>query len=201
MRGFWLVAAVGVMHVCAEVMHSDGSWGPLSETTTGVLGIPAVLHRSHKYSRAMLESSDCDGACARTLRNLRSCAAANARHETRYYDDTELDAEIDAAVAALRDAGHAQLAAATQRAVASLRSAPLASIFVLRADVARYALLWHRGGFWVDADVHCEGSSDEITQVLGPLMKEACVLAWEGDVAAQTSAPLNWAFGNCLPYS
>ncbi|KAJ1444443.1 hypothetical protein M885DRAFT_552932 [Pelagophyceae sp. CCMP2097] len=78
------VASLAVALRDYDVLNADGDWAD-SEPVGGaaVFGVPPVIHRSHRYTRAALEAEDCAGGCAMTLQNLRSCASNNARHQTR----------------------------------------------------------------------------------------------------------------------
>ena len=75
-------------------------------------------------------------------------------------------------------------------AVAALRRPPFRRAFVMRTDLARLAIIYLMGGWWLDADAAC---LDSLTEHLP--QSDGCVLAWEGSVADTPSAPLNWAMG------
>ena len=100
----------------------------------------------------------------------------NPSYATIWYDDAALDAFLDQVT-------DARIA----RAIATLRRPPFAEHFVLRTDLARLLLVHTYGGWWLDADAVC-------IDPLSELEIEGCVFAWEGSVADEPSAPLNWAF-------
>ena len=135
-----------------------------------------VLHRSHNYSAAALTAATGGARLGRTRRNVVSCAVQNPDYATIWYDDAALDAFLDEVTDAR-----------ISRAVATLRRPPLASHFVLRTDLARLLLVHTYGGWWLDADAVC-------IDPLSSLRIDGCVFAWEGSVADEPSAPLNWAF-------
>ena len=135
-----------------------------------------VLHRSHNYSAAALTAATGGARLGRTRRNVVSCAVQNPDYATIWYDDAALDAFLDEVTDAR-----------ISRAVAPLRRPPLASHFVLRTDLARLLLVHTYGGWWLDADAVC-------IDPLSSLRIDGCVFAWEGSVADEPSAPLNWAF-------
>ena len=158
--------------------------GPVvREGALGGLQGPRILHRSHNYSATTLSSGDttADARLRMVARNVVSCAEHNPGFETRWYDDRRLEAVLDA------------FGAADERleaAVAALRRPPFSAAFVARADLARLAMLYLYGGFWLDSDAAC---IDAIETSLPPV--QGCVFAWEGSVADSPSAPLNWAMG------
>jgi hypothetical protein len=136
-----------------------------------------VLHRSHNFSAAALAAAGGGGArLGRTRRNVVSCAVENPDYATVWYDDAAVDAFLDEVV-------DKRIA----RAIATLRRPPLARHFVLRTDLARLLLVHTYGGWWLDADAVC-------IDPLASLRIDGCVFAWEGSVADDPSAPLNWAF-------
>ena len=135
-----------------------------------------VLHRSHNFSAAALTADTGGARLGRTRRNVVSCAVQNPDYATIWYDDAALDAFLDEVTDAR-----------ISRAVATLRRPPLASHFVLRTDLARLLLVHTYGGWWLDADAVC-------IDPLSSLRIDGCVFAWEGSVADEPSAPLNWAF-------
>ena len=137
-----------------------------------------VIHRSHNFSAAALTAGGGGARLGRTRRNIVSCAVQNRGYATVWYDDAALDkflddaASIDARIAATIDA---------------LRKPPFSKHFVLRTDLARLLLVHTYGGWWLDADAVC-------IDPLAELEIDGCVFAWEGSVADEPSAPLNWAF-------
>lgn len=116
-------------------------------------------------------------------RNLVSCARVNKGYKTFYYDDAGIDRILE--VAASASGSHN-----IRQAADAMRGVPVA-----RADMARLALLWLVGGWWLDADVVCLDAIDETPLAVAP---PACVFAWEGAVVSEPSSPLNWAFA-CSP--
>ena len=138
-----------------------------------------VLHRSHNFSAAALTADTGGARLGRTRRNVVSCAVENPGYATIWYDDAALDAFLDEAAA---------LDARIATAIDALRRPPFSKHFVLRTDLARLLLVHTYGGWWLDADVVC------IDDPLAELEIEGCVFAWEGSVADEPSAPLNWAF-------
>ena len=138
-----------------------------------------VLHRSHNFSAAALTAAGGGARLGRTRRNVVSCAVQNPGYATIWYDDAALDAFLDEAAA---------LDARIATAIDALRRPPFSKHFVLRTDLARLLLVHTYGGWWLDADVVC------IDDPLAELEIEGCVFAWEGSVADEPSAPLNWAF-------
>ena len=138
-----------------------------------------VLHRSHNYSAAALTAATGGARLGRTRRNVVSCAVENPGYATIWYDDAALDAFLDEAAA---------LDARIATAIDALRRPPFSKHFVLRTDLARLLLVHTYGGWWLDADAVC------IDDPLAELEIEGCVFAWEGSVADDPSAPLNWAF-------
>ena len=168
----------------ATVSASAPRWTTrISHAALTTNDIEKVLHRSHNYTAAQLAtaaSSD-DVRLRRVASNVVSCARVSPGWEQRWYDDARLDAALD------DFAEHVPRVAA---AVAALRAPPLVGAFVLRADFARLAMIWLNGGFWLDADAACVDDLDaHLPETAG------CVLAWEGSVADEPSAPLNWALG------
>ena len=135
-----------------------------------------VLHRSHNFSAAALTAAGGGARLGRMRRNVVSCAVQNPSYATIWYDDAALDAFLD-------EVTDARIA----RAIATLRRPPFAKHFVLRTDLARLLLVHTYGGWWLDADAVC-------IDPLSELEIEGCVFAWEGSVADEPSAPLNWAF-------
>jgi hypothetical protein len=135
-----------------------------------------VIHRSHNFSAAALTAAGGGARLGRTRRNVVSCAVQNPSYATIWYDDAALDAFLDQVT-------DARIA----RAIATLRRPPFAEHFVLRTDLARLLLVHTYGGWWLDADAVC-------IDPLSELEIEGCVFAWEGSVADDPSAPLNWAF-------
>ena len=138
-----------------------------------------VLHRSHNFSAAALTADTGGARLGRTRRNVVSCAVENPGYATIWYDDAALDVFLDEAAA---------LDARIATAIDALRRPPFSKHFVLRTDLARLLLVHTYGGWWLDADVVC------IDDPLAELEIEGCVFAWEGSVADEPSAPLNWAF-------
>ena len=137
-----------------------------------------VLHRSHNFSAAALTADTGGARLGRTRRNVVSCAVENPDYATIWYDDAALDKFLDDA---------ASIDARIAAAIDALRKPPLKH-FVLRTDLARLLLVHTYGGWWLDADLVC------IDDPLAELEIEGCVFAWEGSVADEPSAPLNWAF-------
>ena len=135
-----------------------------------------VLHRSHNFSAAALTAAGGGARLGRTRRNVVSCAVQNPSYATIWYDDAALDAFLDQVT-------DARIA----RAIATLRRPPFSEHFVLRTDLARLLLVHTYGGWWLDADAVC-------IDPLAELEIDGCVFAWEGSVADEPSAPLNWAF-------
>lgn len=116
-------------------------------------------------------------------RNQLSCAHINDGYHTLYYDDNGIDAALEVAA---NKSGYTKI----RRAAGAMRD-----VAVARADMARLALLWLVGGWWLDADIVCLDPIDNATfETPGP----ACLLAWEGAVVNEPSAPLNWAMA-CSP--
>ena len=157
-----------------------------------------VLHRSHNFSAAALTAGSGGARLGRTRRNVVSCAVQNPGYATAWYDDAALDAFLDEVIdkgIALAPDGNATLQAFLDevinnriaRAIATLRRPPFSEHFVLRTDLARLLLVHTYGGWWLDADALC-------VDPLSELEIEGCVFAWEGSVADEPSAPLNWAF-------
>ena len=157
-----------------------------------------VIHRSHNFSAAALTAGGGGARLERTRRNVVSCAVENPDYATIWYDDAALDAFLDEVTdkgIALAPDGNATLQAFLDevinnrivRAIATLRRPPFSEHFVLRTDLARLLLVHTYGGWWLDADAFC-------IDPLSELEIEGCVFAWEGSVADDTSAPLNWAF-------
>ena len=140
------------------------------------IGDLKVLHRSHNFSAAALTAGSGGARLGRTRRNVVSCAVENPDYATTWYDDAALDAFLD-------EVTDARIA----RAVAALRRPPFSKHFVLRTDLARLLLVHTYGGWWLDADAVC-------IDPLSSLRIDGCVFAWEGSVADEPSAPLNWAF-------
>ena len=138
-----------------------------------------VLHRSHNFSAAALTAGSGGARLGRTRRNVVSCAVQNPGYATIWYDDAALDAFLDEAAA---------LDARIATAIDALRRPPFSKHFVLRTDLARLLLVHTYGGWWLDADAVC------IDDPLSELEIDGCVFAWEGSVADEPSAPLNWAF-------
>ena len=166
-----------------------------------------VIHRSHNFSAAALTAGGGGARLGRTRRNIVSCAVQNRGYATIWYDDAALDAFLDEVTdkgIALAPDGNATLQAFLDevinnriaRAIATLRRRPFSEHFVLRTDLARLLLVHTYGGWWLDADAVC-------IDPLSELEIEGCVFAWEGSVADEPSAPLNWAFacekGHDLP--
>ena len=137
-----------------------------------------VLHRSHNFSAAALTAAGGGARLGRTRRNVVSCAVQNPGYATIWYDDAALDAFLDEAAA---------LDARIATAIDALRRPPFSKHFVLRTDLARLLLVHTYGGGWLDADAVC-------IDALAELEIDGCVFAWEGSVADDPSAPLNWAF-------
>ena len=100
----------------------------------------------------------------------------NPSYATVWYDDAALDTFLDQVI-------DKRIA----RAIATLRRPPFSEHFVLRTDLARLLLVHTYGGWWLDADAVC-------IDPLAELEIDGCVFAWEGSVADEPSAPLNWAF-------
>ena len=146
-----------------------------------------VLHRSHNFSAAALTAGGRGARLERTRRNVVSCAVQNPSYATIWYDDAALDKFLDDA---------ASIDARIAAAIDALRKPPFAEHFVLRTDLARLLLVHTYGGWWLDADALC-------VDALSELEIDGCVFAWEGSVADDPSAPLNWAFaceaGHDLP--
>ena len=137
-----------------------------------------VLHRSHNFSAATLTAGSGGTRLDRTRRNVVSCAVQNRGYATVWYDDPALDKFLDDA---------ASIDARIAAAIDALRNPPFSKHFVLRTDLARLLLVHTYGGWWLDADALC-------VDPLSELEIEGCVFAWEGSVADEPSAPLNWAF-------
>ena len=135
-----------------------------------------VIHRSHNFSAAALTAGGGGARLGRTRHNVVSCAVQNPSYATIWYDDAALDTFLDQVI-------DKRIA----RAIATLRRPPFAKHFVLRTDLARLLLVHTYGGWWLDADAVC-------IDPLSELEIEGCVFAWEGSVADEPSAPLNWAF-------
>ena len=157
-----------------------------------------VLHRSHNFSTAALTAGSGGARLGRTRRNVVSCAVENPDYATIWYDDAAVDAFLDKVTdkgIALAPDGSATLQAFLDevinnriaRAIATLRRPPFSEHFVLRTDLARLLLVRTYGGWWLDADAVC-------IDPLSSLRIDGCVFAWEGSVADDPSAPLNWAF-------
>ena len=166
------------------------------------IGDLKVLHRSHNFSAAALTAGSGGARLGRTRRNVVSCAVENPDYATIWYDDAALDAFLDEVTdkgIALAPDGNATLQAFLDevinnriaRAIATLRRPPFSEHFVLRTDLARLLLVRTYGGWWLDADAVC-------IDPLKELRIDGCVFAWEGSVADEPSAPLNWAFA-CEP--
>lgn len=116
-------------------------------------------------------------------RNQLSCAKINDGYNTLYYDDNGIEVALEVA--------------ANRSGFTKIRHAAdvMRDVAVARVDMARLALLWLVGGWWLDADIVCLDPIDNATfATQGP----ACVLAWEGAVVNEPSAPLNWAMA-CSP--
>jgi len=137
-----------------------------------------VIHRSHNFSAAALTAGGGGARLERTRRNVVSCAVENPSYATIWYDDAALDKFLDDA---------ASIDARIAAAIDSLRKPPFSEHFVLRTDLARLLLVHTYGGWWLDADAVC-------IDALAELEIDGCVFAWEGSVADEYSAPLNWAF-------
>ena len=137
-----------------------------------------VLHRSHNFSAAALTAAGGGARLGRTRRNVVSCAVQNRGYATVWYDDPALDKFLDDA---------ASIDARIAAAIDALRKPPFSKYFVLRTDLARLLLVHTYGGWWLDADAVC-------IDPLAELEIDGCVFAWEGSVAGDPSAPLNWAF-------
>ena len=137
-----------------------------------------VLHRSHNFSAAALTAGGGGARLERTRRNVVSCAVENPSYATIWYDDAALDKFLDDA---------ASIDARIAAAIDALRKPPFSKHFVLRTDLARLLLVHTYGGWWLDADAVC-------IDALAELEIDGCVFAWEGSVADEYSAPLNWAF-------
>ena len=135
-----------------------------------------ILHRSHNFSAAALTAGGGGARLGRTRHNVVSCAVQNPSYATIWYDDAALDTFLDQVI-------DKRIA----RAIATLRRPPFSEHFVLRTDLARLLLVHTYGGWWLDADAVC-------IDPLSELEIEGCVFAWEGSVADDPSAPLNWAF-------
>lgn len=146
-----LVVAVAL--VVASAVADDWPWETLDNTATrhagvprwkayrknrgkGVAalhGIPRVLHRSHNLTVAQLAGFGRHDTTLgrRVAKNVASCATVNPKFETRWYEDRHLEGVLDAFAGVDPRLGDL---------VRALRAPPLASVFVLRADVARLAL-------------------------------------------------------------
>eukprot|EP00928_Gymnodinium_smaydae_P023327 TRINITY_DN19293_c0_g1_i1.p1 TRINITY_DN19293_c0_g1~~TRINITY_DN19293_c0_g1_i1.p1 ORF type:complete len:380 (-),score=30.79 TRINITY_DN19293_c0_g1_i1:25-1164(-) len=178
---------------------------------TDALQIPRVFHRSHRWNANQIIAES-----PRLHRNLVSCFEINPHHETRYYDNTQVEEVLQHFV----DLFPAD--PVFQSALQNLRREPFASAFVLLSDWFRLAVLHLFGGWWLDADVRCIDSLD-ITFKVGAGVANAvqasisdphsghsairksslaesslsngCVFAWEGELPQDKSSALNWAFG------
>ena len=170
-------------------------------------GIPAVFHRSHRFAFAELESLVGHSArdrswsipesLLRVRRNLDSCAAMNPEAVTKYYDDAQVEAVLDALYVYLQEGAQTEVAEIVGACIARLRTdAVLKEVFVLRSDFFRLAILFLEGGWWIDSDVVCiDPLGPTLELVLAEEQRQAgCILAWEGAIT-DASAPLNWAMG------
>lgn len=173
-----------------ELTWRDGK-KPRDAQVDSFLGIPKLIHRSHKHKASQLRVEP------RLWANLGSCARLNPEHETRYYDDGQV-------VAALQDFAAGANSRQVNMSLKRLSVRPLSSAFVLRSDWFRLAAVYQSGGWWLDGDVRCIDPIDEVlntpsvVKVVTAALRtpaRACVFAWEGEVSQPTSAPLNWAFG------
>lgn len=180
----WVAVAYEELDTAATIAASAPRWGNRTSHPGTLYGIEKILHRSHRYSPAELSGAarSTDGRLRRVARNVVSCAKANPGFATRWYDDARLEVALDA---------FAREDPRLEAAVAALRAPPMRKAFVLRADLARLAMIWLDGGFWLDADAAC---LDDLELHL-PEDVRGCVLAWEGSVRDWPSAPLNWALG------
>ncbi|KAJ8603099.1 hypothetical protein CTAYLR_006688, partial [Chrysophaeum taylorii] len=141
---------------------------------------------SHKYGARELENASVlvhNARATRVARNQLKCAAVNPGYKTFYYDDSGIDG-------ALSLAANLTGAAKIRRATDAMQDVPVA-----RADMARLALLWLVGGWWLDADVACLDDVDSLPTLA---RTPSCLLAWEGAVKDEPSSPLNWAVA-CAP--
>jgi len=198
-----------VQHPYSVLKIIDGSpeWfvghdEPFGYVADAPLGIPRILHRSHKFTANNVPNAP------RLWENLKSCVLLNNQYETRYYDDAQVDIVLQTWVDRHGDE-------TTRGALRRLTTKPLSDVFVLRADWFRLAALHLFGGWWLDGDVRCIDRIDDVlgfgtvaeeiassfaksanTQVLGRGHREAaCLLAWEGELPQEVSSPLNWAVG------
>ena len=94
----------------------------------------------------------------------------------------------------------------------------LTDVFVLKSDLHRLAAVYLLGGWWLDADIWClDPIYSTLDGPVGSAIEDAlrvhqrgasssgglevgsrCIFAWEGEITAPPSAPLQWAFG-CTP--
>ena len=175
-------------HLLCTITAASHAQQYLDHRKTAATGVPhwhdappridetKVLHRSHNFSAAALTAGIGGARLGRTRRNVVSCAVENPDYATIWYDDAALDAFLDQVV-------DKRIA----RAIATLRRPPFSKHFVLRTDLARLLLVHTYRGWWLDADAVC-------IDPLSDLRIDGCVFAWEGSVADEPSAPLNWAF-------
>jgi len=177
-------------HLLCTITAASHAQQYLDHRKTAATGVPhwhdappridetKVLHRSHNFSAAALTAGIGGARLGRTRRNAVSCAVENPSYATIWYDDAALDTFLDKA---------ASIDARIAAAIDALRNPPFSKHFVLRTDLARLLLVHTYGGWWLDADALC-------VDPLSELEIEGCVFAWEGSVADEPSAPLNWAF-------
>ena len=207
----------------ANVLESASSSLERTDNSTIGLHIPKIFHRSHKYSvQTLIESFAVesgvfsDEKVERLGSNLCSCQELNPDYETRYYDDFQVESILQTTITTLQDSN-------MQIALARLSdNSRLSQAFVMKSDWFRLAVIYLVGGWWLDGDVRC---IDSVTDVLRngsavgdaaknvidritagstsgfrvrPESLSGCIFAWEGELPAGKSSPLNWAFG-CAP--
>jgi len=206
-------------------LTAHGDWNQSSVAPTRSIGlinspllpIPRLFHRTHRHTVEALRQPQ-SVAEVRTRRNLDSCLMLNPASVTRYYDDASVQSTMMRGVLpALKEHASSEVYQRVRSAWHRLLfDADLTQLFVLRADVFRYAAVWLEGGFWLDADAVCIDSLDDTLaspQVSAEVNAAArrstgnadpfpvgCVWAWEGSVpspdeSSASSSPLNWAFG------
>lgn len=183
---------------------------------------PRVIHRSHRFEVSDIQTH---AEHKRLRRNLLSCADMNQGFDTFYYTDAQVNKTMHTLLRHLNAAGtHSKAAGRIKRAWSQLYThATLRQVQVLKVDVFRLAAVFLSGGWWLDCDAVCIDPIDDTFDMLRPHISSAitasqamsvdtsaavgvddkfqsmerpsCVFAWEGDIEATTSSPLNWAFG------
>jgi hypothetical protein len=117
---------------------------------TSPYSIPKIFHRSHKYKTSELPLSlDSDSELKvldlkrqKLITNLKSCTSKNPTYQTRYYTDIEVDQVLEELIEKVSEQPD------FKKALLKLQTnEDLKSVFVLRSDWFRLAVIYLRGGW------------------------------------------------------